>query len=254
MSVLNEFTEKINSAKVVGIVKNHEQNMSAKLLYIMLLSQGYSCALVTDQLLYINDDFFDFSDQQSIDRMLKYELVDEKIDYCIVAISVENIQQNLFEKLNFYGGVFAGLEKNTANKEFDFQAQRDVVKSFFDQLPKKAFALSNIDDKNGEFMLQNTKAKKHTYSQKSMADYKVKILEKNHFGSRLNLDSEEVWVTTKHESECIELLCTYAAARLLEIEKMEVLVFLSSMTSKRGSIALALNKKFQLVSSTTRVK
>jgi len=245
MNFLNEYIEKIGTAKVVGVIKNHEHNMSAKLLYALLLSKSCSCALVTNRLIYVNDDCLELSIQKNQNEILE-DVINQAIDYCFVDISIEDIKQHAFDSQKFDGMVFTGLEKKSANKQLDISIQRDTVKSIIDQLPKESFVLTNLDDKNGKFILQNTHAKKYGYSQKSMAEFKVKILEKNHFGSRLNLDNEEVWVTTKHENECCEMLCTYAIASLLDLEKIDILVFLSSLTSKRGSIALELNKSFNV--------
>ena len=109
-------------------------------------------------------------------------------------VSSHGIHQSRTEGLCFDGGVFTNLSHDHLDYHKTFAAYRDVKKQFFDTLSKDAFALANVDDRNGNILLQNTKAQKRTYALKSMADYTAKVVEKNFSGMLLQLASQEVWV------------------------------------------------------------
>ena len=115
-----------------------------------------------------------------------------------------------------------------------FRRYRDVKKKFFDNLSKDAFALTNVDDKNGNILLQNTKAKKTSYAMKSMADFKVKILEKDFSGMLLQLDRQEVWVRLIGDFNAYNLASIYAVANLLGVDKQNVLRLMSQLESVDG--------------------
>jgi len=248
MILSKDLLENMGDAKIIGIVGSSEPKIAAMLLHQLFQSLQQSSILITNKYLCAEDVILtlseDKSQNDSILKNLLNKIAGKELQYCFVQISPELVQQNEFKDLNFNILAFFGLEKNDKNPLNDLKTQRDFTKIFFDQLPKNAFALSNLDDKNGEFILQNTKAKKRSYAQKTMADFKVKILEKNYFGSLLNIDNKEVWVTTKQEKECCELLCAYAVASLLDVDKATILLFLSGMMANRGSIEKELTKKF----------
>jgi UDP-N-acetylmuramoyl-L-alanyl-D-glutamate--2,6-diaminopimelate ligase len=172
-------------------------------------------------------------DSVSINRYL-HLMVEGNVDYCFMEISSHGIHQKRTEGLEFAGGVFTNLSHDHLDYHNSFAAYRDVKKSFFDKLPKTAFALVNVDDKNGNIMLQNTKAKKFTYALKSMADYKAKILENQFSGLLLNIDGAEVWVKLIGSFNAYNLLAIYATADLLGLEKFESLRLMSELTSVSG--------------------
>jgi UDP-N-acetylmuramoyl-L-alanyl-D-glutamate--2,6-diaminopimelate ligase len=136
--------------------------------------------------------------------------------------------------LTFFGGVFTNLSHDHLDYHETFSAYRDVKKSFFDSLPKSAFALTNIDDKNGHFMLQNTRAKKKTYALTTIADYKAKVLEKQFSGSLLKINEIEVWTKLIGQFNASNLVAIFAVAELLGIEKLEILTTISQLENVSG--------------------
>jgi UDP-N-acetylmuramoyl-L-alanyl-D-glutamate--2,6-diaminopimelate ligase len=136
--------------------------------------------------------------------------------------------------LTFAGGVFTNLTHDHLDYHSTFAEYRDVKKSFFDHLPKTAFALTNIDDKNGLIMLQNTSAKKLSYALKSYADYKAQILENQLSGLLLKINENEVWVRLIGTFNAYNLLAIYGTAVELGLESLEVLRLLSELESVSG--------------------
>jgi len=149
-------------------------------------------------------------------------------------VSSHGIHQKRTEGLTFAGGIFTNLSHDHLDYHETFAEYRDVKKSFFDSLPKSAFALTNIDDKNGHFMLQNTKAKKKTYALKTVADFKVKILEKQLSGTLISVDGTEVWTKLIGVFNSYNLTAIIATAELLGLEKLEVLTIVSELESVSG--------------------
>jgi UDP-N-acetylmuramoyl-L-alanyl-D-glutamate--2,6-diaminopimelate ligase len=149
-------------------------------------------------------------------------------------VSSHGIHQKRTEALHFAGGVFTNLSHDHLDYHATFAEYRDVKKSFFDNLPKTAFILSNIDDKNGLVMLQNTAAKKRTYALKSYADYKAQILENQLSGLLLKINGNEVWVKLIGTFNAYNLLAIYGTAIELGLESLEVLRLLSDLESVSG--------------------
>jgi UDP-N-acetylmuramoyl-L-alanyl-D-glutamate--2,6-diaminopimelate ligase len=161
-------------------------------------------------------------------------MVNAGVDYCFMEVSSHGIHQKRTEGLHFSGGVFTNLSHDHLDYHTTFSEYRDVKKSFFDHLPKTAFALSNIDDKNGSVMMQNTNAKKRTYALKTYADYKAQILENQLSGLLLKINDSEVWVRLIGTFNAYNLLAIYGTAVELGIESLEVLRLLSELESVSG--------------------
>lgn len=149
-------------------------------------------------------------------------------------VSSHGIDQKRTEGLHFEGGIFTNLSHDHLDYHHSFAAYRDVKKSFFDHLPKTAFALVNLDDKNGLVMLQNTKATKYTYALKSYADFKAQILENQFNGLLLKIDGQEVWTRLIGSFNAYNLLAIYAAACLLKLDTLEILRHISELESVSG--------------------
>jgi UDP-N-acetylmuramoyl-L-alanyl-D-glutamate--2,6-diaminopimelate ligase len=156
------------------------------------------------------------------------------VDYCFMEVSSHGIHQKRTEGLHFTGGVFTNLSHDHLDYHATFSEYRDVKKSFFDYLPKTAFALSNIDDKNGSVMLQNTNAIKRSYALKTYADYKAQILENQLSGLLLKINDNEVWVRLIGTFNAYNLLAIYGTAVELGMESLEVLRLLSELESVSG--------------------
>jgi UDP-N-acetylmuramoyl-L-alanyl-D-glutamate--2,6-diaminopimelate ligase len=158
----------------------------------------------------------------------------EGVEYCFMEVSSHGIHQNRAEGLRFEGGIFTNLSHDHLDYHKTFAEYRDVKKSFFDKLPKQAFALVNIDDKNGLVMLQNTKARKFTYALKTYADYKAQILENQFGGLLLKINDNEVWTRLIGAFNAYNLLAIYATADLLGLDNVENLRLISELESVSG--------------------
>ena len=162
------------------------------------------------------------------------EMVAKGCDYCFMEVSSHAIVQHRITDLTFTGGIFSNLSHDHLDYHKTFDSYLRAKKSFFDGLPKSAFALTNIDDKNGMVMLQNTQAHKKSYGLKNMADYKAKISENQFSGLLLNIDNEEVWFKLVGTFNAYNLMAVYATAMLLDQDKAKVLTSLSKLTGARG--------------------
>ena len=149
-------------------------------------------------------------------------------------VSSHGIHQRRTEGLEFAGGIFTNLSHDHLDYHSSFAEYRDVKKIFFDNLPKDAFALVNVDDKNGLVMLQNTKAAKLTYALKTYADYKAQILENQLSGLLLKINEQEVWVKLIGTFNAYNLLAIYATAVNFGLDKVEVLRLMSELESVSG--------------------
>jgi UDP-N-acetylmuramoyl-L-alanyl-D-glutamate--2,6-diaminopimelate ligase len=169
-------------------------------------------------------------------------MVDEGIEYCFMEVSSHGIHQKRTEGLQFAGGVFTNLSHDHLDYHPTFSEYRDVKKSFFDNLSKTAFALTNSDDKNGSVMLQNTAARKLTYALKTYSDYKAQILENQLSGLLLKINDNEVWVRLIGTFNAYNLLAIYGTAVELGLESLEVLRLLSELESVSGRFQFIVSK------------
>ena len=162
------------------------------------------------------------------------KMIDAGVEYCFMEVSSHGIHQKRTEGLVFSGGIFTNLSHDHLDYHETFAEYRDVKKVFFDSLPKSAFALVNIDDKNGNYMLQNSSAKHKTYALKTLADFKAKILEKQLSGTLLTINNTEVWTKLIGEFNAYNLLAIFGTAELLGLEKIEILRIVSELKSVSG--------------------
>ena len=169
-------------------------------------------------------------------------MVDLGLKYCFMEVSSHGISQNRVEGLQFSGGVFTNISHDHLDYHGTFKNYRDVKKQFFDILTKKAFALTNLDDKNGLFMLQNTKAKKYSYSTKQDADYKLKILECQFSGMLLKIQDKEVWTNLVGNFNSQNLLAVFAVADIFNIPKLSTLKSISRLKSVEGRFQTFISK------------
>jgi UDP-N-acetylmuramoyl-L-alanyl-D-glutamate--2,6-diaminopimelate ligase len=170
-------------------------------------------------------------------------MIEAGCDYCFMEVSSHGVHQKRTEGLLFAGGVFTNLSHDHLDYHPTFAEYRDVKKHFFDNLPKTAFALTNIDDKNGLVMFQNTNAKKLTYALKSYADYKAQILENQLSGLLLKINEHEVWVRLIGTFNAYNLLAIYGTAVELGLENLEVLRLLSELESVSGRFQFIVSDK-----------
>lgn len=167
-------------------------------------------------------------------NFLLHEMISQGCEYCFMEVSSHAIAQGRISGLNFTGGVFTNITQDHLDYHNTFAEYRDVKKSFFDFLPKSAFALSNKDDKNGMKMLEGTKAKKYTYALKSLANYKCKVLENQFEGMLLNINKVDVWVKLIGDFNAYNMLSVYAVANQFGFEDYKVLTALSMLSAAEG--------------------
>ncbi|GAB3935857.1 UDP-N-acetylmuramoyl-L-alanyl-D-glutamate--2,6-diaminopimelate ligase [Mucilaginibacter myungsuensis] len=223
--------------KLVGVTGTNGKTTIATLLYKLFIDLGYKCGLLSTVENQINGKVIPAThttpDPVALNALLS-EMVAQGCDYCFMEVSSHAVSQHRIEGLSFSGGVFSNLTHDHLDYHKTFDAYLKAKKAFFDGLPKNAFALTNIDDKNGNVMLQNTKAHKKTYGLKNLADFKVKILENGFNGLLLNVDGDEAWFKLVGNFNAYNLLAVYGAALLLDQDKASVLVSLSKLSGAEG--------------------
>ncbi|WP_299669445.1 UDP-N-acetylmuramoyl-L-alanyl-D-glutamate--2,6-diaminopimelate ligase [uncultured Polaribacter sp.] len=235
------------SAKIplVGITGTNGKTTIASLLYQLFKKAGYKVGLLSTVKIMVDDAEFKAThttpDSVKINFYLD-KMVEAGVDFCFMEVSSHGIHQKRTEGLTFAGGIFTNLSHDHLDYHETFAEYRNVKKQFFDSLPKSAFALTNIDDKNGNFMLQNTKAKKKTYALKTLADFKVKILEKQISGTLISVYGIEVWTKLIGVFNMYNVTAIIGTAALLGLGKIEVLTIISELESVSGRFEYVISK------------
>jgi UDP-N-acetylmuramoyl-L-alanyl-D-glutamate--2,6-diaminopimelate ligase len=241
----NYFENPSQKLKLVGITGTNGKTTVASLLYQLFQKAGYKVGLLSTVKILVGTKEYKAThttpDSITINQYLK-EMVDDGVDFCFMEVSSHGIHQKRTEGLQFAGGVFTNLSHDHLDYHPTFSEYRDVKKSFFDNLPKTAFALSNSDDKNGSVMLQNTAARKLTYALKTYSDYKAQILENQLSGLLLKINDNEVWVRLIGTFNAYNLLAIYGTAVELGLESLEVLRLLSELESVSGRFQYIVSK------------
>lgn len=234
--------------KLVGITGTNGKTTVASLLYQLFKKAGYKVGLLSTVKIMVDDEEHKATHTTPDSLTINYylnQMIEAGCDYCFMEVSSHGVHQKRTEGLHFAGGVFTNLSHDHLDYHPTFAEYRDVKKHFFDNLPKTAFALTNIDDKNGLVMLQNTNAKKLTYALKSYADYKAQILENQLSGLLLKINDHEVWVRLIGTFNAYNLLAIYGTAVELGLENLEVLRLLSELESVSG--------RFQFIVSNEKI-
>ena len=233
----NYFGNPSQKLQLVGVTGTNGKTTIASLLYQLYKKAGHKVGLLSTVKIMVDDVEYPAThttpDSITINSYLAL-MVEAGVDYCFMEVSSHGVHQKRTESLHFVGGVFTNLSHDHLDYHPTFAEYRDVKKSFFDHLPKTAFALSNIDDKNGSVVLQNTVAKKCSYALKSYADYKAQILESQLSGLLLKVNGNEVWVKLIGTFNAYNLLAIYGTAIELGMESLEALRLLSELESVSG--------------------
>jgi len=244
----NFYNNPSEKLQLVGITGTNGKTTIASLLFQLFQKAGFKVGLLSTVKIIVDTIEYKATHTTPDSLTINYylnEMVDAGVEYCFMEVSSHGIHQKRTEALHFVGGIFTNLSHDHLDYHPTFAEYRDVKKSFFDNLPKTAFALSNTDDKNGQVMLQNTAAKKLTYALKSYADYKAQILENQLSGLLLKINGQEVWVKLIGTFNAYNLLAIYGTAIQLGMENLEVLRLLSDLESVSG--------RFQFIVSTTKI-
>ena len=244
----NYYDNPSEKLKLVGITGTNGKTTIASLLYQMFKKAGYKVGLLSTVKIMVDEVEYKAThttpDSLTINKYLD-EMVEIGCEFCFMEVSSHGIHQKRTESLHFEGGVFTNLSHDHLDYHETFAEYRDVKKSFFDGLPKSAFAITNVDDKNGEVMFQNTTARKKTYALKTYADFKAQILENQLTGLVLKINNEEVWTKLIGSFNAYNILAIYGVALELGIESTEALRLLSELESVSG--------RFQFVVSATKI-
>ncbi len=225
--------------KLVGVTGTNGKTTIATLLYKMFRKMGHRCGLLSTVCNYIEDEAIPAShttpDPIELNALLA-RMVEAGCEYVFMECSSHAIAQKRIGGLKFAGGLFTNLTRDHLDYHKTFENYRDAKKAFFDALPKDAFAITNADDKNGMFMVQNTKAKVKTYSMRTMADFKAKIIECHFEGMYLEIDGREVGVQFIGKFNVSNLLAVYGAAVMLGKQPEDILVVMSTLKSVSGRL------------------
>lgn len=223
--------------KVIGITGTNGKTSIATLLYKLFLKLGYKVGLISTISYKINEKEEVAShttpDALKIQKLLA-EMVYEGCEFCFMEVSSHAIHQQRISGIEFTGGVFTNITHDHLDYHRTFAEYIKTKKTFFDNLSSEAFAITNSDDKNGQVMLQNTKAKKLSYSIGRMADFRCKVLE-NHFdGMLLNMAGHEIWTKFVGKFNASNLLAVYSTAISLDQNEDEVLTQISDLNPVAG--------------------
>ena len=222
---------------LVGVTGTNGKTTIATLLYELFLREGFMTGLLsTVKIAYGHKKFENYHTTPDAVTLNKYlhKMLDLGVSHCFMEVSSHGIDQNRIKGLVFSGGIFSNLSHDHLDYHQNFKTYRDVKKLFFDSLPKTAFALVNLDDKNGKYMLQNSVAKKYTYAIKQHADFKAQTLECDFTGMLLKIQSFEVWTTLVGNFNAQNLLSVYAAADLLGLSSLSILKGISELKNVEG--------------------
>jgi len=223
--------------QLIGVTGTNGKTTIASLLFQMFTHLGYKCGLISTIEYRIGETRIDSThttpDAIRLNELMR-EMLDEGCTYCFMEVSSHALAQHRTTGLVFQGGIFTNLSHDHLDYHKTFKDYRDTKKSFFDQLPKEAFALTNVDDRNGQVMLQSSKAIKKSYALSSMADFKGRIIESSLEGLLLELDGSQVHALLIGEFNAYNLLAIYATAILLDIDKQEALTAISRLRTAEG--------------------
>ncbi len=223
--------------KLVGITGTNGKTTIATLLFELFTKLGYYSGLISTIENKIGERIIKSThttpDALSINKLMS-DMVEEGCDYCFMEVSSHALDQGRTAGLDFDGAIFTNLSHDHLDYHIDFPSYIKAKKIFFDGLKKEAFAITNLDDKNGMIMLQNSKATKYTYSVKSIGNFKARIIENQIDGLNLSIDGNDVWFRLTGTFNAYNLLAIYGAATLLDQDKQEVLSALSNIHSVNG--------------------
>lgn len=225
--------------KLVGVTGTNGKTTIATTLYNLFRRMGHRVGLLSTVCNYIEDEAVAAShttpDAIELNALLA-RMVEAGCEYVFMECSSHAIAQKRIGGLQFAGGLFTNLTRDHLDYHKTFENYRDAKKQFFDMLPRGSFAVVNVDDKNGLFMVQNTKATVKTYSQQRMADFKARLLECHFEGMYLEIDGHEVGVQFIGKFNVSNLLAVYGAARMQGKDAEEILLALSTLKSVSGRL------------------
>ncbi|MRI01509.1 UDP-N-acetylmuramoyl-L-alanyl-D-glutamate--2,6-diaminopimelate ligase [Kriegella sp. EG-1] len=242
----NFYDNPSKNLKLIGVTGTNGKTTVSSLLYQLFKKAGFKVGLISTIKIMVDETEYSTKhttpDALTINRNLEL-MTEAGVEFCFMEVSSHGIHQKRTKGLVFEGAIFTNLSHDHLDYHKTFAEYRDTKKVLFDELSKNAFALTNIDDKNGEVMLQNTKAKKHTYALKTYADYRAQILENQFDGQLLKINDNELWSRLIGDFNAYNMLAIYATAELLGLEKLETLRLLSELENVDGRFQYFISKE-----------
>ncbi|QSS96503.1 UDP-N-acetylmuramoyl-L-alanyl-D-glutamate--2,6-diaminopimelate ligase [Psychroflexus sp. ALD_RP9] len=233
----NFYNQPSQKLQLVGVTGTNGKTTVSSLLFQLFKDLGFSVGLISTVVIKINDEDFPTNlttpDSITINNTIS-KMVEAGVEYCFMEVSSHGIDQKRSLGLDFDTAIFTNLSHDHLDYHNSFEEYRNVKKRLFDQLKPQAVAITNIDDKNGRFMLQNTSANQFTYAIKSIADIKAKILEKNFDGLKLDIDGQEIWSSFLGEFNVYNLLAVYATALQFCSDKLQILQSITCLKPVAG--------------------
>ena len=233
----NFFGNPSEKLKLVGVTGTNGKTTIATLLYRLFTEAGYNCGLLSTIENIINREVIPSThttpDSIELNTLLQ-QMVDKECEYVFMEVSSHSVAQDRIAGLHFAGGIFTNLTHDHLDYHKTMANYRNAKKKFFDGLPQSAFALTNLDDKNGAFMLQNTQARKLSYALKHDADFKGVIMESHFDGMLLKVNGTEMFTQLVGGFNASNLLAIYGAATALGFNKDELLVEISKLRGANG--------------------
>ena len=225
--------------KLVGITGTNGKTTTVTLLYNLSRSMGHKCGLLSTIANYVGDERYE-TENTTVDPITLNELlsrmVEEGCEYCFMEVSSIGMEQDRVTGLDFAMGIFSNLTHDHLDYHKTFAEYLRCKKLFFDNLPKDAIALVNVDDSHGSVMVQNTRARVVTYSVKGLADHTARIIEQSFEGMQLKIDGTETWCKLIGAHNAYNLLAIYSAAVCLGADRTDTLVALSALESAPGRL------------------
>lgn len=222
---------------LIGVTGTNGKTTIATLLYQLFRQLGHKSGLLSTVCNYINDEVIEAThttpDALALNELLA-KMVEAGCEYAFMEVSSHSVEQRRIAGLEFDGGIFTNITRDHIDYHLTFENYLKAKKRFFDELPADTFALTNVDDKNGLVMLQNSKANKYTYSLRTMADFKTRILEHGFDGMLLDMNDKEVNVSFIGKFNASNLSAVFGTAILLGQDELEVLRIISSLQSVSG--------------------
>ncbi len=232
--------------KLIGVTGTNGKTSVATLLFKLFRALGENVGLLSTVQNQINETVIPAThttpDAIGLNALLN-EMVTADCSYCFMEVSSHAVHQNRISGLQFAGGAFTNITHDHLDYHKTFNNYLKAKKQFFDELPATAFAVVNVDDRNGSIMLQNTKAAKYSFSLKTPSDFKAKIIDNNITGLQLDINNQEVHVRLIGEFNAYNVLLVYAIATLLGEDKIEVLRIISSLTPPGGRFEQVISTK-----------
>lgn len=237
LAATNFYNHPSKNLKLVGVTGTNGKTTTTTLLFNLYTKLGFHCGLLSTVVNKIGNQAIASThttpDPVSLNALLA-QMVEDGCSHCFMEVSSHAVHQHRVTGLDFAGGVFTNITHDHLDYHKTFAEYINVKKAFFDHLSADAFALTNVDDKNGMVMLQNTKAEKHTYALKSPADFKVKVIENQFSGLVLNMNGVELWTRLIGDFNAYNLLAVFAVSQLLGEDTTEVMTVLSILESVEG--------------------